>query len=352
MALSSVIVIWILLPVPRSYSAIRVTPTLSTDFVRWSLSFMRNCTKSRFQQNTLALLQLALKSRAAMHALTARHPLQFDYRPSKKMVLYRDEAALEHARRRTAMKNQLGVGQEILSPAEAAAREPSLSELTSTFVGAIWSPMDEAGDARAFCCALAEMLRSEYDVKFLLNTEVVGFEKNRDRIVSLTTSKGNIESDYFVATLGIETRSLLRPLGIKLPLWPARGYSVTLPATAKAPTISLTDASRKIVFCRLGDCLRIAGGFEIGSWEQANSIVQPVRDLIERARAALPAAAEYGAEAHPWTGVRPITPSSQPIIGRSTVPRLYVNCGHGALGWTLAMGAADRLRSVLEEDAG
>jgi D-amino-acid dehydrogenase len=190
-------------------------------------------------------------------------------------------------------------------------------------------------------------LQAEYGVTFRLGTTVRALKTQASKLVAIQTDAGELECDCAVIALGVWTRQIARTAGIKLPIWPMQGYSMTIAATSSAPNTSITDNSKKIVFCRLGERLRTAGladiGARYGDFRQGrfDTLLQAARDIF-------PVAGDYEGKVDAWTGLRPMTPHSQPIVGRSYVDGVFLNCGHGSLGWTLSTGTAVRLAEAIE----
>lgn len=327
-------------------SAVRMKPPLDAAFARWGLSFVRNCTARRFERNTSAVLRLALQSRVALHRLLARHEISFGHAGRGKMHLYFDERSVGAAAKVVELKARLGVRQEILTPEEAILREPALSSLKGRLAAAVYSRYDELGNAHQFCQELRRLLASRYRVRFLFRTRVTRILTANGHVTGVETSGQSQVADQVIVCLGVAAGDLLRRAGVRVPLCPVKGYSITLPATASTPAASITDTAQRLVFCRLGDQVRIAGLAEIGAFD---TTVDPalVATMVSRAKAVLPHAADYDSVPLAWAGLRAMTPSGRPIIGSTRVKGLYVNIGHGMLGWTLAMGAAERLASWL-----
>jgi len=321
--------------------AFRVRVRATPQFLSWVFRFLTNCTASRFAENTRAVLRLALWSRMSLMHLRRRHPdLTFNHGTSGKLHLYEDAGKLQGAATSIALKNLLGCEQRVLSRDETLAIEPALSGSGRPFVGAIYSPLDEAGDPQAFTQALAIIAAREYGLEVMPRTVAVGFIIDRGRIRAVDTSRGHIEGDVFVLTTGPDVSALARTAGLRVPVAPMKGYSITLPATKDAPVISITDTHAKIVFCRLGDQLRVAGMAELGRLD-ASIDARRIEVLLNAARSRLPMAANWREDPHPWAGLRPMTPDCRPIIGATRISNLFLNCGHGMLGWTLACGSAE-----------
>lgn len=327
--------------------AFRIHPSLNPSFVSWCMRFLRNCTSVRFLDNTRAVLSLALYSRAALGGIRGRYPqLCFQHSASGKIHIYDNVEKYEAAKRAMPLKSMLGCEQRVLQLDELPAIEPALATCRRSIVGAIYSPMDEAGDSSLFTQQLADLGRVQHDLSVLTGTSVKQFAIEARRIRAIETSQGRIEGDLFVLAAGGGTAALARSLNIRLPIYPMKGYSVTLPAGPVSPTVSITDAGAKIVFCRLQHRLRVAGVAELG---RADISIDPhrIEMLLTAAKICLPAAAEWQADPQPWCGLRPMTPDCRPIIGETAIPNLFVNCGHGMLGWTLACGSAELLTSVV-----
>lgn len=319
--------------------SLRLQWSLDPDFFRWGLAFLRNTGAAHFQRNTLEVLRLAIESRNAMAALLDRHPLQFDHHAPGKMHLYHDAKAFASARAMVDIKRARGVEQHVLSAAEAIAIEPALATATG-LAGVIHSPTEEVGDSHRFCVALLAVLREQYAVQADFDLDVAGIEETPQGVLLTARDGRQRASRSLVVCAGVQAVSLSRQLGVYLPLMPMKGYSLTAPLGEQAPAVSITDTDRKLVFCRLGDRMRIAGMAEIGNHRAA---VDPARSkqLKTLARASLPGAARYDAVESYWAGLRPMTPESAPIIRRER-GNIVFNVGHGMLGWTLAMGAGER----------
>lgn len=308
---------------------------------RWLLRFVRACNATTAERTTRRLLLLAYLSRDLLRDLVAREALDFDWAPSGKLVVQPSAAALEGARRQMELQARLGGSeQRVLSREECLALEPALAHIAHRVAGGVHTPSEEAGDARLFCEALHAALRSSnLAVEFVWNAEARQLLRVGGRVVAAVTTRGVIEADAFVLALGNGARALARPLGIDLPIYPLKGYSLTLPIAkdAAAPRVSVTDSARKVVYARLGDSLRVAGMADIVGTDWAFD-ERRLDLLVRQAREAFPEAARWDA-LEPWVGLRPATPTGLPILGaHPAAPNLFLNCGQGALGFTLAMG--------------
>jgi D-amino-acid dehydrogenase len=325
--------------------AIRLRPAFDLGQLGWLLRFLRNTTASRFRANTLDGLQLGLESRLAMQRLLDCHRLDFGHVTSGKMHIHTDTAAFAVAREMVALKRQHGAVQEVLTAAEAGEIEPSLRDRSEPLVGAIWSPQEEVGDPHQFCSAMMELLKNVYGVTMRLGTTVASLDIDASRPAVTTTAGERLATDELVICTGIDARRFGRQLGVVTRLQPMKGYSFTAPPGAKPLSVSITDVSRKIVFCPLNGQLRVAGLAELGAADSRVDTAALAR-LTAAAQASLPSAADYGQAGRGWAGLRPMSANSLPQIGR-VAARVAVNIGHGMLGWTFAMGSGERLAGAI-----
>lgn len=325
----------------------RLKLSADPDLVRWGLKFIRACSAAGQRSGTLATLALALESQAALQALLKRHPIMFGHKVAGKIHLYCSREALAAAAQMVALKRAHGAVQHVLTAGEARGIEPALRGCRG-LEGAVWSPEDEVGDPYLFSNALADVLVRDYGMQTLFGLDVIGVEFGAGGVEIAGKDGRTVRGRVLVAAAGIGAPAFLAPLGLKVPIQPLKGYSFTAPPGADPPTASVTDTARKLVFCNLSGHLRVAGGAELGNWSTA---VVPARlsRLVNAARDSLPHAADYAALESSWAGLRPLTPSSVPIISRPR-ERLVLNVGHGMLGWTLAMGAGERAATLALED--
>ena len=342
----------------RRDSPLRFYPALDPQQWRWLFEFVLACNGPQSDLTTRRLLELSFYSRAMMHAFVQEEPdIEFSYARGGKLVLFSDPAGFDSARRLLDYQRSLGCEQDALDRAQCLALEPALTDPASSLgrrlVGGIHTPSEEVGDCYRFCVGLEARLRG-LGVQFALNTEVTSLASQGGRISGIVTREGRIEADHYVLALGAQSAFLVRPLGLRLPIYPLKGYSLTLPASRAAPKISITDFKRKVVYAPLaepgGDELRVAGMADIAGYSER---IDPVRlhQLVKEARLAFPAATDYskGSDSmQPWTGLRPATPKGTPLLGKTPIENLSLNCGHGALGWTLALGSARAVADVIK----
>lgn len=325
--------------------AFRMQSRLDIDYLRWIASFLRNCTQERFRTNTLQTLQLGLESRIAMEDLAAAYELDFGLRTAGKMQVYRSEPGWKAAQRVAQMKAGPGVIQHALDPAEAMRIEPALMRAEAGIMGVLYSPEEAVGDPHRFACAMLDLLTERFDVQTFFGKSVGRLRIAGDGVAAIAADGEEFAADIAIDCSGAEAGTLLRALGIRLPIIPMKGYSFTAPASPYSPQVSITDVEARIVFTRLGDAIRIAGLADLGNTDRR---IDPRRTeaLVASARKCMPAAAAFQQASAFWTGLRPMTPDAQPRIARPH-PRVAYNLGHGMLGWTLAMGSAERLARLV-----
>jgi len=324
----------------RRDSPLRFRPALDPDQWRWCLAFLAACNTRQADITTERLLRLAFHSRSLMRSLVAEHRPAFDYAQSGKLVVHTSATSFESARRLMDFQRTLGCEQKALSPQESVFLEPALQEMGPRIAGSIFTASEDAGDCLAFCRELERLMGTGSDpVAFRFGVEARRLVARGGRVAAVATADGEIEADAFVLALGAAAPSLLSPLGIRVPVYPLKGYSLTAPVLHEdaAPRVSVTDFSRKVVYARLGDTIRVAGMADLAG-RTAEADPERVAQLVAEARAAFPQAADWeGAES--WCGLRPATPRGTPVLGATPLANLWLDVGHGALGFTLALGA-------------
>lgn len=316
----------------------------------WGLQFLAACRSSVSRETTVQLLALAARSRIAFERLLGEERLDCDFSDTGKLVLYGDTRSFGAARRQMAFQRGLGSVQHAVTASECAAIEPALAHHVPQIAGAIHTPGECAADCFKVCQELQRLLGAA-GVRFLFNTEVTGIEQRAGRAVAAHTPHGPVHADAFVAALGSASFGFGRALGLHLPVYPLKGYSITVPVAPgldSTPRVNVTDAARKMVFARIGSRLRVAGMAELVGH---NTAVAPDRiaALVQATREIFPQCADLDAPV-PWAGLRPATPTGRPILGRrpGSPENLLFNTGHGALGFTLAFGSAAHVLDLLQ----
>lgn len=317
----------------------------------WGLRFLLECLPGRTRRNTLDALALGLYSREALRALRAALALEYDQQTRGILKLVEDEAALEDAAEHAHVLSARGCRVDVLTREQCLAVEPALAHARVRIAGATHARDDESGDAYKFTTALAHHC-VEGGVEFRFGSEIQALRCEGDLVRSLAVREhggrtDEFSADAFVVCLGSYSPLLLRSAGIAIAVYPVKGYSATIPIEnpAAAPTASITDEARKIVISRLGDRLRAAGTAEMAGYDMS---LNPVRCEAIRncARRWFPDASRYDHVGY-WTGLRPATPGNVPLIGRTRIANLFVNTGHGTLGWTLSCGSAKALAQIV-----
>jgi D-amino-acid dehydrogenase len=316
----------------------------------WAGAFARQCTTTAWQRNTQELLAIARRSRDAMTRVTRMYSLDFDWRKPGKLLLYSTTAGLAAAGKTAEFQRRFGGDHHILNAAECVEREPALKGSGRNFVGGVFLPNAEVGDCSKFGTALADILINHLGVQIVYGVEVTELVRDTNTIRALRTPQGLIEGKIFVLATGGTTDHLLRArFSGKKPITGIKGITLTFPCAQGAPDLSITDTAGKFVVLRLGNQVRVAGYAMFSNDRTAPP--QLVRQLADKARALMPEAAIYDHTPDVWVGFRPTTPDDLPMIGRMGPGNLYVNAGHGSLGWTLALGSAEILLNTIQNTA-
>jgi D-amino-acid dehydrogenase len=322
----------------RRDSPLRFRPEIDPDQWRWCLAFLAACNGKTADVTTERLLRLSFYSRDLMRALMKQHALEFDYVQNGKLVVHTDPGAFESARRLMDFQRSLGCEQAALDPKQCVEMEPALEAMSPRIAGAIHTPSEDAGDCYKFCNELMRIMTAGPNpVSFRFGVGVDRLLPSHNRLIGAETNAGVFEADAYVLSLGTSTPYLLKPLGIRAPVYPLKGYSLTLPVVdeRKSPKISVTDFKRKVVYATIGGELRVAGMADL-SGRRALIDVERVEQLVSEVKGAFPGATDYR-EIHPWCGMRPATPKGMPLLGATRHGNLWLNSGHGALGFTLGL---------------
>jgi D-amino-acid dehydrogenase len=317
----------------------------------WGLQFLRECTPERTRYNIGQIVRLGTYSRDSLQALRRETGIAYDQRTQGILHFYTSRKEFEGALAPTEQMRALGCDRRVISADEAVRVEPALAHIRPQLAGATYTAEDESGDANLFAREL-EKLCEAGGVKFLMNHTVTALREAGGQLdhVEATDPDGRfqrIRGDAYVLCMGSFSPLYVAPLGIRLPIYPAKGYSVTMPVkdAAMAHHVSLTDDEFKLVFSRLGERLRIAGTAEFNGYDRDLNRVR-CEAIVKRVEELFPGAGDSG-EAQFWTGLRPATPSNVPIIGRSKVPNLFLNTGHGTLGWTHSCGSGKSIARIV-----
>lgn len=314
----------------------------------WGLRFALECMPGRFERNTRRLAGLARYSRECLAALRADTGVEYHCVGRGILHFCTARADFDALAAHAQQMARLGIAREVKTAAQCLSIEPALRASRAEVVGGVFTPEDESGDAHEFTTRLAGLAQAR-GVRFLGGRTIQALEAEGGRIAAARTREERIEADVFVVSLGSYSPLLLAPLGVSIPVYPLKGYSITLPlpegVAQAAPTVSLTDEAHKLVMSRFGDRLRCAGTAELTGYDTEVNRVR-CEAIVKRLRELFPALERSG-EPQFWAGLRPATPGNVPVIGRTRCANLFLNTGHGTLGWTLAAGSGRALADLV-----
>lgn len=321
-------------------------PAVDREMLGWLFAMLRNCTGARYAVNKARMVRLAEYSRDRLIALRADTGIAYDERMQGTLQLFRTQKQLDGTAKDIAVLRAGGVPFELLDREGCIAVEPGLAAAREKIVGGLRLPGDETGDCFKFTGALAAMA-AERGVRFHYGEAIRSLAVEGGRIAGVETDRGRITADRYVLALGSHSAAMLRPLGLKLPVYPVKGYSITVPIVdvARAPESTLMDESYKIAITRLGDRIRVGGMAEISGYNNAlperrrATLVHSLTDLFQ-------GAGDIDAAGY-WSGLRPMTPDGTPVIGGTPYDNLLLNTGHGTLGWTMACGSGRLIADLI-----
>jgi D-amino-acid dehydrogenase len=327
-------------------------PRFDQEMIRWLVATLGNCTATAYARNKGRMVRLAEYSRDQLALVRAQTGICYDARTQGTLQLFRTQKQLDGVSKDIAVLQADGVPFEVLDAAGCIAAEPGLAQAAETFVGGLRLPKDETGDCYKFTTELAHRAR-DLGARFRFDEVVAGFRTSGDHIDAAVTNKGDVKADVFIAALGSRTPQVVAPLGLRLPVYPVKGYSITAPVTLpqQAPVSTIMDESYKVAITRLGDRIRVGGMAEVSGFDTGLSEKRRAT-LLRSATSLFPRAARWD-EASFWSGLRPMTPDGTPVVGSTPARNLYLNTGHGTLGWTMACGSArilsDQISGVTPE---
>ncbi|MEW6147881.1 MAG: D-amino acid dehydrogenase, partial [Pseudomonadota bacterium] len=323
-----------------------IRPKLDPVMWVWLLKMLRNCTSARYAVNKSRMIPIAEYSRDALRDLRRDIGIQYDERSQGTLQLFRYQAQLDGTAEDIAVLKQYGVPFEVLSREGCIAVEPALAGVKEKFVGGLRLPQDETGDCHMFTQSLARHAQA-LGVRFLFNTGIDRIVTEGARVSGVATSAGLLQADAYVLALGSWSSRLVAPLGISLPVYPVKGYSITVPIkdASGAPESTVMDESYKVAITRLGDRIRVGGTAEISGY--SDKLYDARRATLDHSLTDLFPRGGDLAEATFWSGLRPMTPDGPPVIGRTHYANLHLNTGHGTLGWTMSCGSGRVLADML-----
>lgn len=328
------------------HSPLIIRPSFDPAMWLWILKMLRNCTSARYALNKSRMVPVAEYSRDVLRNLRAETGIAYDERAQGTLQLFREQKQVDGAADDVAVLKALGVPYEVLDAGGCIAAEPGLAEVREKIAGGLRLPQDETGDCHLFTQRLA-VLAGQLGATFRFGTTIEGLERSGNRIDAIRTGNGPVKADTYVMALGSFSTRLAATLGIRLPVYPVKGYSITVPIVnaAAAPVSTVMDESYKVAITRLGDRIRVGGTAELSGF---NGRLHPARraTLELSVRGLFPSAADFR-EVSFWSGLRPMTPDGTPVIGATRYDNLYVNTGHGTLGWTMACGSGRIIADVI-----
>jgi D-amino-acid dehydrogenase len=335
-------VTWLLM----RHSPLVVWPLLDPAFLRWVTGFLGNCNAAAYARNKGRMVRLAEYSRDRLRDLRDTTGLRYDDRQRGLLQVFRTQQQADHVGDDTSVLDTLGVPYRVVDRAGCIAHEPGLASVAHKFVGGLILPGDETGDAHLFTQRLASMA-AQAGVVFRTHTTIKRLLTEAGRISGVETDQGTITADAYVVALGSYSPRLLQALGIALNVYPVKGYSITLPVAneSAAPVSTVMDETFKVAITRLGDRIRVGGTAELAGFStrlreaRRGTLVHSVTDLF-------PGGGDL-ARATFWSGLRPMTPDGPPVIGPTKLDNLWLNTGHGTLGWTMACGSGALLADMI-----
>lgn len=323
-----------------------VRPKLDPVMWVWLLKMLRNCTSARYAVNKSRMIPIAEYSRDSLRDLRRDIGIQYDERSQGTLQLFRYQAQLDGTGEDIAVLKQYGVPFEVLSREGCIAVEPALAGVKEKFAGGLRLPQDETGDCHMFTQALAKHAEA-LGVRFMFNTGIDRIVTDGTRVSGVATSAGMLRADAYVLALGSWSSRLVAPLGISLPVYPVKGYSITVPIkdVSGAPESTVMDESYKVAITRLGNRIRVGGTAEISGF--STKLYDARRATLDHSLTDLFPRGGDLSKATFWSGLRPMTPDGPPVIGPTQYANLHLNTGHGTLGWTMSCGSGRVLADML-----
>ncbi|KQN71681.1 amino acid dehydrogenase [Sphingomonas sp. Leaf67] len=314
-------------------------PQFDLAMLRWLVAMLGNCNARDYAVNKARMVRLAEYSRDQLIELRGATGISYDERSQGTLQLFREEKQLAGIDKDIAVLKADGVAYEVLDRAGCIAAEPGLAGSNQPLAGGLRLPGDETGDCFKFTNALAKMA-ADAGVEFRMGTTITRLVRQGDRITGVETDAGPVTGDAYLVAMGSFSPQLLGPVGLRVPVYPVKGYSITVPIVdaGRAPVSTLLDESYKVAITRLGDRIRVGGMAEISGFN--NDLPEARRATLEYSLGSLFPGAGDTSRASFWSGLRPMTPDSTPVVGPTKFGNLFLNTGHGTLGWTMACGSA------------
>jgi D-amino-acid dehydrogenase len=320
--------------------ALRFKPSLDPQLWAWSARFLRNCTAERARVNTKRKVRLCMYSQQRLQHVAAETGVPYHGLKGGLLYLYRSPESFDRGAANTRILTEEGLELRAVSAAEAARIDPALEPVKHKLAGALHCPSDESGDCRVFTVGLAKHIAGKFAVQFKYGHEITGFETSGDRVIAARLETGHVAADMFVFCLGVFGPKLARQLGVRLPIYPIKGYSMTVPIDGRnnPPGIGGVDEDNLIAYSRFGDRMRVTATAEFAGYDKRHKpsdfkhMTAAIRDLF-------PDGANYDKPTY-WAGLRPMTPEGTPLFGAGRYRNMIFNTGHGHIGWTMSIGSA------------
>ena len=330
----------------QRHAPLSIRPDGTLHQLQWIAAMLANCSSHRYAINKERMLRLAEYSRDCLRRLRDETNIQYEQRTAGTLQVFRTRQQLDAARLDIAVLDRCGVPYELLGARQLKIAEPALAEVQDKLAGGLRLPNDETGDCHLFTQRLADAA-VKLGVEFMFERPIDALEMRGSRIIGVRSHGDTLTADAYVMACGSHSRGLLAPLGMDIPVYPVKGYSLTLPIenVSAAPVSTLLDETYKVAITRFDDRIRVGGMAELAGFD--GSLRSPRRETLEKVTQDLfPGAAKLAAGKF-WTGLRPMTPDSTPIVGPSGIDNLFINTGHGTLGWTMACGSGQLIADLI-----
>lgn len=329
----------------QRHAPLAVRPDGTLWQLKWIAAMLRNCTDSRYALNKERMMRVAEYSRDCMRGLRDSTGIRYEHRTGGTLQLFRKPAQVEAAMLDIAVLKECGVAYELLDAAGVTRAEPALAYSSSPLAGGLRLPGDETGDCHLFTRELASLAKAK-GVNFLYGREAHSLAHDGDRVSGVQVGNEMLHADRYVMAMGSYTRQMLQPLGLQIPVYPVKGYSLTVPMLDEslAPVSTVLDETYKIAITRFDNRIRVGGMAELSGFDMR--LKQSRRETLELVTRDLFPGGDLQ-KASFWTGLRPMTPDGTPIIGGTRYSNLFLNTGHGTLGWTMACGSAKLISDII-----
>lgn len=317
---------------------------------RWGLDFIRNCSIERYRTAVTVNLRLANHTLASIRDIRQDTGILYDLSQKGTLKIYTRQEALDRNAKESALQKSFGLVYEVVNATRCLEIEPALRSIRKTLVGGIYAPLDEHGDCHTFAVELRKYCESKLGVTFHFNTDISAIIRSAKRVERVKTNRGDFTADAYVAALASYSPQHLRPIGVHVSIYPAKGITVTVPDSAwpDGPNVPIIDDTRLFGIVHLGHSYRCSGSVEFAGWDTTNNLKR-AQALVDKVIGVFPEFSRcYEAtSAEVWSGLRPMPSSGTPYIGATNLKNLYLNCGHGHLGWTLACGSSQLVADII-----